>query len=222
MSNDDTTTAGSTGQETTTDDTDETMSTNNTTTVSTETETEAEEAIKGGSGVVADGTRAHTEGEGRQTRYFLGGDNARKGEAVEAVLGADEVVDADAGSDDEPEHGTIECEACGRRLGYLTGSHMKSHDDGQPQSVAAYRSAVAARKGVDEGDVPLAPDELTDVFRDAGDHDEETLQELSALNKARWDAGEYDHLRKEDGGSGGAEPVESGWDDTEKAVRRAA
>lgn len=155
-----------------------------------ETETEAVEAIKTGGGVVADGVRAHTEGEGRQTRYILGGDNVPKAEVVGAVLEADEVEAAG----DEPEHGTIACEHCGAELGYLTGSHMQSHDGG-PQTVAEYRQTVAADRGVEPSEVPLAPDELSEVFEAAGDHDEETLDELSELNEARWEAGEYDHLR---------------------------
>lgn len=154
------------------------------------TESEATEAIKTGDGVVADGVRAHTEGEGRQTRYYLGGDNVPKAEVVAAVLEADEVEAAG----DEPEHGTIVCEHCGAELGYLTGSHMGSHDDG-PQTVAEYRQTVAAGRGVDPSEVPLAPDELSEVFEAAGQHDEETLEELSELNEARWEAGEYDHLR---------------------------
>lgn len=158
-----------------------------------ETETEAVDAIKTGDGVVADGVRAHTEGEGRQTRYILGGDNVPKAEVVEAVLEADEVEAAG----DEPEHGTIVCRHCGDELGYLTGSHMKSHDEG-PQTVAQYRQTVAARNDMEADEVPLAPDALGEVFEDAGDHDEETLDELSELNEARWEAGEYDHLRGEE------------------------
>jgi hypothetical protein len=159
-----------------------------------ETETEAVEAIKTGDGVVADGVRAHTTGEGRQTRYLLGGDNVPKAEVVEAVLEADEVEAAD-----QPDHGTIVCRVCGDELGYLTGSHMQTHADNQPQTVGQYREAVAARNDADPEDVPLAPDALAEVFESAGDHDEETLDELSELNEARWEAGEYDHLR---GGEG--------------------
>lgn len=147
-------------------------------------------------GVVADGVLAEARGEGRQRRYFLGGENVAKGDVVEAVLGADEVEDA--GADEEPEHGSIECRYCGAAVGYLTGSHMKSHDEGGPQSVDAYRALVAEQEGVEPSEVPIAPDELGSLFEEAGQHDEETRERLAEMNKERWEAGEYDHLRQED------------------------
>lgn len=160
---------------------------------SIESKQDAVEQIVNG-GVLADGVLAEAEGEGRQRRYFLDGDNVAKSEVVEAVLEADEVEQPG----DEPEHGSIQCRYCGDVLGYLTGSHMESHDDEGPQSVDEYRAFVAAEEDVEPEEVPIAPDELDSLFEEAGQHDEETRQELSELNQERWEQGEYDHLRGDD------------------------
>jgi len=196
------------------------MSANNTRTVSIDTKEQFIAQVRE-TGVVVDGGDSvlRTEGEGRATRYFVGGDKVQKAE-IEAEY---EAVSGDGGEievhvpaeDDEPEHGTIRCEVCGREVGYLTGSHMKTHEDGRPTTVAAYREAVAADKGVDTDEVPLAPDELTEVFERSGEHDEETLDELAEINRRRWEDGEYDHLRADDDEGNG---TDSPWDDTEPAV----
>lgn len=124
----------------------------------------------------------HTEGEGRQTRYFVGDERVGKGD-VESLFeaGSDWEVPVDA----DFEYGGIRCRTCGKVVGYLTGSHMGTHEDieNAPTTVAEYREMVAEADGIDPEDVPLSTDEMMDA--------------IAERNRARWEAGEYDHLRKE-------------------------
>ena len=185
-------------------DDNETMSDNtNTQTVSIDSKNDFIAQVKETGVVVAGGDKVlHTEGEGRATRYFVGGEQVKKAD-IEAEFEAqqsddDPAVEVHVPTQAEHEHGEIECEYCGRSLGYLTGSHMASHDGG-PQTVDAYRHMVAERRDIEPEDVPLAPEELSEAFESWGNSlDEEVRQKLSDINKARWEAGEYDHLRKEE------------------------
>lgn len=85
----------------------------------------------------------------------------------------------------------------GRPIGYITGSHVKA-TNAPVDTVADYRALVAEALGVEADEVPIATDEMNDKFRSAGEHSEETLKMLSEMNKARWESGAYDHLRKAD------------------------
>lgn len=175
------------------------------------TETQFVDAVRAEGVVVVthadeDDIELTTKGEGRQTRYFVDGEKAKKSAVVsvyetyvrEQGAPVEDLAGGEAGADE------IQCEYCGALVGYLTGSHMQSHDAG-PQTVEEYRQEVASRRGVSPDEVPLAPDALAEAFEAAGQHDEETLEELSRMNKARWEAGEYDHLRAdEDGDEDGA------------------
>lgn len=193
-----------------------------------ETKADAESQIKEGDGVMADGTRVHTEGEGRGTRYFVGGDNVPKADAVAAVVEADGVteVGADDDNDDEVEardrdgavrfaretfagndysFGADEGDAVlslvtGEEMGYITGSHVKA-SPAPVDTVDGYRALVVEAIDVvdDEDEVPIAPDALMEEFRSYGGLSDETRDELAEINRARWEAGEYDHLRKDDG-----------------------
>lgn len=95
----------------------------------------------------------------------------------------------------------------GRPMGYITGSHVGSLPWDDLSSVDDYRHAVfQALEGTDDplgvlpgpGDVPIAPDELMETCYEAGQKirdDEETREKLSNQVSARWEDGEYDHLR---------------------------
>ena len=195
--------------------------------IEVETTADAEEAVKN-IGVVADGVPAYTEGEGRQTRYFLGDANVAKGEVVGAVAEADEVVPMGNDEDDNSEDDEVESrtrdealafvqetveehDGCvvtddmvvslvtGDEMGYITGSHVKA-SPAPVETVDEYRQLVVqamdGEMATDE--VPIAPDGLMEKFKSYGDHDEDTIEQLSEQNKARWEDGEYDHLRKDD------------------------
>lgn len=188
----------------------------NTTTVGIDSENDFIAQVKQTGVLVPEVGMVYTEGEGRATRYFIDDERVKKAD-VEALF--EEGSDWEVPVEGDHEHGEIQCRYCGAFVGYLTGSHMKSHDEG-PQTVDEYRQFVAEKDDIDPSDVPLAPDELNNVFHQAGDLDEETRKKLSEMNKQRWESGEYDHLRKEDEdeedddeedeeGNGEAEPVEA-------------
>lgn len=189
----------------------------NTTTVGIDSKNEFIAQVKE-TGVVAGGDLVHTEGEGRATRYFVGDEQVKKAEVEDLYAEQDEV---EVPVEREFDHGDIACRVCGNVVGYLTGSHMKTHDEGEPRSVAEYRAHVADKDGVEPSEVPLAPEELTEVFHASGDLSDETRRQLSETNKARWEAGEYDHLRKEDADDG-SDDDGSDDDGDEEAVEAAA
>lgn len=165
----------------------------NTTTVSIDSENDFIAQVRETAAIVS-GKVVHTEGEGRATRYFIDDEKVKKSEVEDLY---EDGLEVEVPVEDEHEHGEIQCEVCGKVVGYLTGSHMKSHDGG-PQTVDEYRQFVAEQEDIEPSEVPLAPDELTNVFHEAGELDEETRNELAEMNRERWEAGEYDHLRKED------------------------
>jgi hypothetical protein len=175
------------------------MSEVNTTEVSIDNENEFVAQVRTTGVVVAGGDAVlRTEGEGRQTRYFVGDEQVRKAEVVEEFRARqsddDPSVTVHVPADAEHEHGDVVCRVCGKALGYLTGSHMKTHDEG-PTTIDGYRAMVAEADGVEPSEVPLCTDDLFATFEAAGNIDEETRRQLSEHNKARWEAGEYDHLR---------------------------
>lgn len=89
-------------------------------------------------GVWIDNQHITSEGEGRSTRYFVDGEKASKSDARDAFDAARESGVAILVGDEANRQ--IRCLACGGSVGYLTGSHMKSHEDGLPQSIAEYRA----------------------------------------------------------------------------------
>lgn len=167
-----------------------------------------------------------TEGEGRGTRYFVDGEKAQKA-AVESVFetyvdeqGAPVEDLTDDEDEDEgltyaeaedrameliqadmptQEDGEILSLVTGEYMGYITGSHVKA-SPAPITTVQEYRWLVADATDdeIEPDEVPIAPTQLQHTFEKAGQHDEETLNELSRMNRARWEAGEYDHLRSED------------------------
>lgn len=90
-------------------------------------------------------------------------------------------------------------------VGYVTGSHVKALPTDELSSVDGYRQAVfQALEGTDDpegalehpDDVPVATADMMEQFREYGNSlDEETRERLSSQVKARWEDGEYDHLR---------------------------
>lgn len=100
-----------------------------------------------------------------------------------------------------------------RLMGYITGSHVKALPNGL-ESVDDYRRAVYqalvgdAATPDDElvslelpSDVPIATSDMMETFEEAGRslaEDEDLADRMSGLTKARWEDGEYDHLKNED------------------------
>lgn len=166
-----------------------------------ETKTDYEQALKD-NGVFAGDRFYFTEGEGRQTRYFSrpadGGEKeaVSKGEAMDAY---DEHGPENVMLPDDPDE--VECRVCGESLGYITHSHLDAHDEG-PTTVAEYREFVADADGIDPEDVPLASDDMYDRFASGGhSNDEETREKIAEKVRAKWESGEYDHLRGEGDGT---------------------
>lgn len=133
-------------------------------------------------GVWIDDKHITAEGEGRATRYLVDGESATKGDARGLFDSARDSGAAVLVGDEGGQK--VQCEVCGGFVGYLTGSHMGTHEDGEPQTVAEYREAFGE-------DAPLAPEGF--------------MEALAEANRERWEAGEYDHLRGENGDNGAAE-----------------
>jgi len=101
-----------------------------------------------------------------------------------------------------------------RLMGYITGSHVGALPADGLSTVDDYRNAVyQALERTDEpagvlespDGVPIMTDDMMETFTEAGNqikHDEETRERLSKQVEARWEDGEYDHLRGDDGGDG--------------------
>lgn len=87
----------------------------------------------------------------------------------------------------------------GAAMGYVTGSHIKA-SPAPITTVDEYRALVV--EAIDEvesaDEVAIAPGEMMAKFESYGQHDQETRDKLSEMNKARWESGAYDHLRKDD------------------------
>jgi hypothetical protein len=182
------------------------MSSNNYTDVSIDNKNDFIAQVKATGVIVAGGSELlHTEGEGRSTRYFVGDEKVTKAEVVEefeARMEGDNTTVVCRVPTEGHEHGDVQCRYCGKVLGYLTGSHMNTHGDNGPRTVDEYRAFVAKKDGIEPSEVPLCTDDMMNVFVASGDHDDEMRARLSEGNKARWEAGEYDHLRKEETGDG--------------------
>jgi len=111
--------------------------------------------------------------------------------------------------DDEPKVVSL-AHPDARLMGYITGSHVGALPADGLSTVDDYRDAVyqaLERTGEPEGvlespdDVPIMTDDMMETFTEAGNqikHDEETRERLSNQVEARWEDGEYDHLRDED------------------------
>lgn len=103
-----------------------------------------------------------------------------------------------------------------RLMGYITGSHVQSLPAEGMTTVDDYRNAVYQALGADlsdtdgadpivdfdsPADVPIMTEDMKDILRESGNSlDEETRDKLSRQVKARWEDGEYDHLRGGDDG----------------------
>jgi hypothetical protein len=95
-------------------------------------------------------------------------------------------------------------------MGYITGSHVKALPADGLTSVDDYRAAVVEAVGGEAGitkpgSVPIATDDMMETFEQAGNKlDKEDREKLSRQVEARWEDGEYDHLRKDDEDDGGS------------------
>lgn len=78
--------------------------------------------------------------------------------------------------------GSVRCLVCGSELQYITHSHMATHPEG-PRTIEDYKSLVAGVLAIPEKEVPIMSSDLSDRLADK--------------TRERWEAGEYDHFRKE-------------------------
>jgi len=101
-----------------------------------------------------------------------------------------------------------------RPVGYITGSHVGTLPAESVSTVDDYRNLVYQALSADAGenkhpladldspdDVPIMTDDMMETFKESGDkikNDEETRERLSNQVAARWEDGEYDHLRTSD------------------------
>lgn len=111
-----------------------------------------------------------------------------------------------------------------RLMGYITGSHVGALPAEALETVDDYRRAVfeALVAGDHEtelelgspDEVPIAPEETMEKFREAGgDVDEDTREKISQQVQQRWEDGDYDHLRNDEEDDG--QDAESGGDEAD-------
>jgi len=91
----------------------------------------------------------------------------------------------------------------GRLMGYITGSHVGALPADSIETVDDYRRAVHDALDLPEDtspdDVPICDSDMMETFQEAGSSiSDERREEIAQQVEARWEDGEYDHLRQDD------------------------